>query len=352
VHIFAPASNPNVSVQLTKLLGGYEFAEGLHVHRSPSCPYFPLTRFPSLLKILSAAGSEADVLISEFHPFHCAGFEGIITKALTKKPLILDVHDIAASQATLFQLYKKNENFCYNACDGLVVCSDEAKEYANEITKKEIHVVPNGVNFKSYANVKKEETQKLRKDLGLEDSLVIGFSGSLTKQNGLEYLIRAMPYVLKEVNDVKLLIVGGGAEEQRLRSMVKELGIESKVVFTGGVSYEKVPTYLSVMDICTAPFPRGNEFKTNFPLKLVEYMACGKPIVVTEGPVLRRIVTSSKSGIVVDSEDEVSLANGITRLLSSDSLRKQLGEKGRHYAAGFDWDILADKMYSFIKRFG
>jgi len=357
VHIFVPSVNPNAPFSLSQIYGGYEYFEGLHIHRLPSIPFWLLTRLPSITRTINAIISSSDVIISEFHPFYFTGLEGLVARCINGSPVILDAHDIAGSKShdiavsklILYPFFKKNEELCYKLCDGLVICSEEAKRYAQKITNKEICVVSNGVDTKRYPNTNKENIEKTKKKFDIKNEIIIGFSGSLTAQNGVDYLIKAAPDIFSKNPGTKILVVGNGSDESNLKKLAKQLGVSDKVIFTGKVGYEEIPNYLAAMDICVAPFPKGSEFTTNFPLKLIEYMSAGKPVVVTDGNVLRRIIKESNGGVVAASEDSKLLAKAINSLVEDKKYRRKLGENGRIYSKDYDWQKSSAKMLEFIE---
>jgi len=333
---------------LENLIFSKEEFEGIEVRRVPcGAPFFILTRLPSpfrLWEVIKAARGSG-VIVAEFHPFHAVGLEALIAKWLTGKPLVLDVHDIASGGGGICSsIYLAYERFAAKNADGIIATSREMEGYfRKQGIGCPVAVVENGVDTKGRFYV-----PGCKKKLGLEGKVVVGLLGSLTPQHGAEYLIRAFPQILRKFPNAVLLLIGGGREKEKLEMLAKERGVQEKVIFTGLVPYEKVNEYLSACDVLAAPFPKGREYTTNLPLKLPEYLAIGKPIVVTNGPVLSRIATESGAGEVAEAESPESIAKAVTRALDN----PEMGKGGRDYAEKrLEWRALVSRMGKFLRGF-
>ncbi len=336
---------------LSNLLFSKEDFEGMEVRRVTSgCPFFFLTRFPSPFRFIDflRVGARSDVLICEFHPFHAAGLEALIASRLLRKKLVLDVHDIASEEngRLVGRIYLWYERFIASRADGIIATSPEqGKRFAAMGISCPIEAVENGVDTGKRFLL---PGAKGKLGLGLEGRKVVGLMGSLTPQHGAGFLIRAMPEILKSEPSAILLLIGGGRDREMLQSLASSLNIGDRVVFTGLVPYEKVNEYLSACDVLAAPFPKGREYTTNLPLKLPEYLSMGIPVVVTDGPVLKRIVTESGAGFVAEAENMKSIADAVVAAMRNPGI----GKKGREYAVkNLDWDVLAQRMDKFLARF-
>lgn len=106
---------------------------------------------------------------------------------------------------------------------------------------------------------------------------VIAFVSHISRQKGIHLLVRAMRDILKSVSNAKLLIVGDGEFKSATESLVKQLGLEERVIFTGFVENEQLPDYINCCDIYVLPTLRIE----GLPFALIEAMACEKPVVAT-----------------------------------------------------------------------
>src|SRR5207249_178845 len=117
-----------------------------------------------------------------------------------------------------------------------------------------------------------------------------------------------------------LLLVGDGPDRERLRDRAKRLGILGRVRFIGEVRHELVPLYIAAADACVAPFTSERNLKTGVSaLKVVEYIACARPVVVTAVPGAKDLVETYNCGIVVPAEDTEALRLAIERVVCDPS---------------------------------
>jgi glycosyltransferase involved in cell wall biosynthesis len=112
--------------------------------------------------------------------------------------------------------------------------------------------------------------------------LVLLFAGTIYNFSGLDKIIASLPGALQKNPDLKLLIVGSGEQENRLKSMVRDLGLERSVIFTGFISYPELPRFVNLADICINPFEINKITNIIFPGKIYQYLACEKPVIATK----------------------------------------------------------------------
>ena len=214
----------------------------------------------------------------------------------------------------------------------------------HKVSEKKIVVVANGANIDLFTPMDKLQA---RKAIGIDENcFYVGFTGNLTRFQGLPYLVQAAPTVLMELPATRFLVVGDGEARNEITEMVKKMGLSDSFVLTGLVPYEKVPLYIAASDVCVAPRIRDLCEKTGISLlKLGEYMACGRPVVASDiegvGPVLRE----AEAGIPVPLEDPHELAVAIVALLKDRDRREKMGEKARRYAVErLSWEMVARRL--------
>ena len=141
------------------------------------------------------------------------------------------------------------------------------------------------------------------------------------QMHGAQYIdlfIKAANIVSHSNLDVRFMIVGEGFMERQLRGLVRELGLEDKVIFTGSIRHHEIPEYISAADICVAPFRDTKVTRCKSPLKIVEYLASGKAIVASNVGEVRKMVGGV--GILVEPGNFYSLSAGMLRLLNDSKL--------------------------------
>ncbi len=217
------------------------------------------------------------------------------------------------------------------------------------IPGEKIVVVSNGANTSLF---KPLEQETCRKELGLDLEIpYICFVGNLAPWQGVEYLVMSAPSILSRFPECRFLIVGDGAMKDDLLKLCSKLGVEDRFIFTGVIAYDRVPLYINASDTCTAPFIFARNAKIGLsPLKLYEYMACGKPVVASNISGVSDVLEASGGGIPVPPENPEALAESILKLLENPGLRTKLGSKGLSYVTeNYSWHSVAEKVNEICK---
>jgi glycosyltransferase involved in cell wall biosynthesis len=231
----------------------------------------------------------------------------------------------------------------------IVVLSEWSKRRLNQlggISLSKIIVSPSGTDTKLF---KPLEKRKCCKTLGLDPSLFyVGFVGSFFDHQGIETLINAAPIILGKLKNVWFLLVGDGPMMDIWKDKIKQKGLQHAFIFTGQVPYKKVPEYVGAMDICVAPHKKDTNQAS--PVKLFDYMACGKPIVASDIEVVREIVGDSGCLLLTKPENKLELAEGIISLIQDEGRRKIMGQKGREIAIqNYDREKIVKDLIARIK---
>lgn len=212
------------------------------------------------------------------------------------------------------------------------------------IPGEKITVVPNGANTTMF---KPLEPGSCRKELGLDPgSPYVCFVGNLAPWQGVEYLVQAAPSILSRYPDCRFLIVGDGVMKNELLNLSRDLGVDGRFIFTGVVPYDRVPVYINASDVCAAPFILARNAKIGLsPLKLYEYMACGKPVVASAISGVADALKASEGGFSVPPENHEALTKAILKLLENRELREKMGSKGLSYVTeNYSWYSVAKKV--------
>ena len=176
---------------------------------------------------------------------------------------------------------------------------------------------------------------------------VLLYLGSLHPWKGVETLVRALPLVS---GGAQLHIAGGTpARIEELRMLARSCDVEDRVVFHGPVEPGKRFGYMHRADICLLPLTdTGIGSRHTSPIKLFEYMATGKPIVVADVPDTRAIITPGVHALAVPVGDPHAFATAINTLLANPALRARLGTAARERASEFSWDSRARRIADFV----
>jgi|Deesub1362A_J573_1020465.scaffolds.fasta_scaffold02187_3 glycosyltransferase involved in cell wall biosynthesis len=192
-------------------------------------------------------------------------------------------------------------------------------------------IIYNGIDERFKKNY---DGKKIRKKHEIGDKKVILYVGALTKHKGVEYLIRAIPDILKEQNSVVLLICGKGEEKERLEILAKKLGLNEKVIFAGFVKNEDLPYYYSACDVFVFP-----SLWEGFGIPPLEAMACRKPVIATKAGSMPEILDDA--AILVEPKNSKEIAHAVLKVLSEEKLRERLIEKGIKRVEKYKWSATA-----------
>lgn len=284
-----------------------------------------LVMFKFLIDILLAAREIKPQIIHAHSSFFC-GIPAVIAAKILSIPCVYEIRGIWEDSSVanghmkensfVYRLIRLFEGYAINNCHRLVVISESLmKEMAARgIDKEKITVIPNGVDCQKF--VPKPKKIELLKKHNIENSLIIGYIGSIIPLEGLPYLIKAFNRIQEAVPKAKLLIVGDGYIKKELEEIASRLGVENKVIFTGKVPHEEIVDYYSIIDLFV--LPRANQKVANLvtPLKPLEIMACGKTVLGSDVNGMKELIIDSVNGFLFKAEDEDDLSLKAVALLT------------------------------------
>jgi phosphatidyl-myo-inositol dimannoside synthase len=170
----------------------------------------------------------------------------------------------------------------------------------------------------------------LRDRLGFApDDVVVAGIGRLLRVKGFDYLVAAHARVLEELPQVRLVLVGDGAERSRLAEQARELGVADSVRFAGTAARDEIPAYLAAADMVAVPSVRHEGYVDGLPNVALEAMGAGRPLVATNVGGLPELVRPGVNGLLVHEKDPQALAGAILDLARDPDLRERLGAAGR-----------------------
>ena len=178
--------------------------------------------------------------------------------------------------------------------------------------------------------------------------------GRLDERKGHDVVIRALPKVAERFPKVKYLVVGKGREEERLKALAHEVGVEDKVIFAGFVPDEELPAHYNLCDVFVLPnretersdYLRGDY--EGFGIVFLEAGACAKPVVAGRSGGVEEVVVDGVTGLLVDPRSPEEVADATIKLLEDRDLRERLGREGRRLAGQFDWRKLSLKLEEIL----
>ncbi len=187
---------------------------------------------------------------------------------------------------------------------------------ARGIPAAKVTVIPNAVDIELFS-AGTQANPALRRALGLENAVVLGFIGSFYAYEGLAVLLAAMPAILRQAPHARLLLVGGGPQEALLRELAADLNLSGHVVFTGRVPHDAVQRYYDLVDVLVYPRLQMRLTDLVTPLKPLEAMAQGRLLAASDVGGHRELIRDGETGVLFRAGDLHDLTAKVTSLLSA-----------------------------------
>jgi len=225
----------------------------------------------------------------------------------------------------------------WRSAAAVVAISRGHQQLANRtMPELEIPIIYNGVDSEAFCP-----------GTGREGPLNVLCVGRLIQRKGQHILLKAAARIidLQPKTNLVVTLVGTGDEEDNLKRLAAELGIAQQVRFIGFVAREDMPEVYRKADVFV--LPSQNE---GMSIALLEAMASGLPVVVTNVGGSNELVQSGANGFIVRWADEAALVDSLTTLMLDASLRHRMGQKSREKAVGFDWSAITSEYVQLFQR--
>jgi len=210
------------------------------------------------------------------------------------------------------------------------------------LNPSKVHVVPNGVEANRFFPRDKLQAKSV---IDAATGRLVCFVGNMVSWQGLDTLINAIPLLADDIHSV---LVGGGPEVERLMSMADARGVLQRVRFEREVAHEMVPSYIAAADVCVAPKRAMSGGYSA--LKLYEYLACARPIVITAFPGGVEFVNEFHCGLAVSPDDPAALAAAIEVVLSDESFAIGAGRASEVIRRNYSWDVTAARVARLLEQ--
>lgn len=221
---------------------------------------------------------------------------------------------------------------------GHIAVSSAARDFVGEYFRADYRVIPNGIDFPRF-NTRYPPLEQLA-----DGRPTVLFVGRLEKRKGLKFLLRAWPKVLERQPNARLVVVGRGRPLEGYRRFAARQGWSpSDVVFAGYVAAEDLPRYYQSCDVFCAP----NTGQESFGIVLLEAMAAGAPIVASDIPGYRDVVSDGEQGLLVEPKNPGAIADAVLRLLANPELRANMRRTGQDNARAYDWPRVATEVLDY-----
>jgi len=305
--------------------------------------------FSSFFEALKVRGF--DVVIGTSPPLFQAITSLVIAK-LKRKKFVYEVRDLWVDFARelsivrnkfILNLLKKIENLLYKKADLIIVNSPGFLPFIlSSISKDKVILIPNGVNTEDFDDAI-EKDRELEYKLGISGKFVIMYAGNLGVANDIDTILNAAR-LLKDFRDIVFVLIGGGIRKGEIRKRITIEGIEN-VILLDPVSKREIPKVISLADVCLATIKNTPLLQIVYPNKVFDYMASGKPTILTIGRAIKDVIEESNGGVYVLPESPEKLKEAILYYYSYKELVVLHGRNAKSYAKEhFERKVIAKQL--------
>jgi len=273
---------------------------------------------------------------------------GFLCKKIFQMKWVIDLYDPPISAIKRRSLEKVAYNLGSTLIKHLINTADMVAvtvipESVSWLKVKNVIYLTNGVDLKGYMNSYKHVTSPNKNSIH-----IVSIETSILN-SGIEYLFKACKILLENDLDIKVKLIGYIDGKERIKTLVKEYGLEGCIQYMGGISSEFLPKILSDCDIGVIHLPSGPHRDETFPLKVFEYLAARLAIVSFQLDGISKILRNGENAILVRHDDPVALAEGILEVVNNDSLRSHIRQNALKDAKKYDWNLINSK---FMTKLG
>jgi glycosyltransferase involved in cell wall biosynthesis len=281
-----------------------------------------------------------DVVIAT-SPQLLVGLSGWWISRLKRCPLVFEVRDlwpesllasgIGREDSLLIRSLERLASFLYRRCDRIAVVTEAFKDNLTTrrgLPAEKIDVVENGVETELFSPEK--DGAAIRQVNGLDGKFVVSYIGTMGYAHGLDIIIQAACRLKEALPEALFLLVGEGAEKDQLRALAEKERL-GNILFLDQQPRQTIPLFINASDVCLVLLRNAELFTTVLPSKMLEFMACGRPVVLGVDGQARKILGQAEAGIYINPGDPEALARAVMDLYRDPTLRSRLGENGRAF---------------------
>lgn len=324
-----------------------ECVDGLDFHRTPFKP--DTTPLLGELRLMKATERRLEALATRLRPdvlhAHSPVLNAIPAIRVGRRlgiPVVYEVRafweDAAVDHGTTregsarYRLTRALETWAFRRVDHVfTICEGlRADIVARGIAADKVTVIPNAVDVAGF-QLSGDPDAAFKSQHGLDDATVLGFVGSFYAYEGLDLLLDAFPAMLARRPDLRILLVGGGPQDARLKAQARALGIADRIVFTGRVPHADVSRYYDLIDLLV--YPRHSMRLTELvtPLKPLEAMAQGRIFIASDVGGHKELIRDGVTGRLFTAGSAGALASTVEQMLASRDQWPAMRDAGRQF---------------------
>ena len=311
-----------------------EDIDGLHFYRTPQ-PTGLIAKLPVLNQLsgISALTRRLEEVVRKIKPdilhAHSPALNGVAALRVARRlgiPLVYEIrafwedaavdHGTSKEDGLRYKATRALETYVLRRANAITTICEGLRNdiVARGIPEEKVTVIPNAVDLEHFT-VGGVPDSVLAEKLGLNNKRVLGFIGSFYAYEGLPVLLQALPEILRIVPDARILLVGGGAQENYLKQLATDLGIVDKVIFTGRVPHDQVQRYYDLVDIFVYPRLSMRLTELVTPLKPLEAMAQGRLVIASDVGGHKELIKHGETGYLFRAGDAGALAETVLDML-------------------------------------
>lgn len=299
---------------------------------------------------------KADVIVATSPQFFTT-WAGWVLSKLKRKPWVFELRDLwpesiatvgaLNSDSKIFKFLENIELSLYRSANKVIPNTPAFKDnlIRRGINSDKLFVVPNGANMDLFKP--REKNLELKSKLGISKDYVVGYVGTHGLAHSLDFIVESVNNY--SIENCHFLFIGDGAVKKQIVEYSEENNLRN-VTFLDPVSKDKIPEYLSIIDIALVPLKKSDTFKTVIPSKIFESGAMGIPILLGVEGQAQAIIEEYKAGLCFTPEDADSFSEKLEQLISDKTLYSELSKNGLNLAKAYDRKKLANEMLNELKN--
>lgn len=281
-----------------------------------------------------------DVVIAT-SPQLLVGLSGWWIGRLKRCPFVFEVRDlwpesllasgVGRQDSLLIRSLERLASFLYRRSDRITVVTEAFKDnltMRRGLPGEKIDVVENGVETELFSPEK--DSVAIRQANGLDGKFVVSYIGTMGYAHGLDIITQAACRLKETLPEALFLLVGEGAEKDQLRALAEKERL-SNILFLDQQPRQTIPRFINASDVCLVLLRNAELFTTVLPSKMLEFMACGRPVVLGVDGQARKVLDKANAGVYIKPGDPEALTQAVMDLYRDPALRFRLGENGRAF---------------------
>ncbi len=279
------------------------------------------------------------------------GIPAALISLILNIPLLISLHGSDIYVARKYRLFRMLARFAFHRAYGVTACSPDLLNAALEMgaPPENTHLVPWGVDPTLFTP--EQNSRIRRKSLGLnDDHFIIGCLGRMVYKKGFNILIEAFKEIAEEFPRARLVLGGEGPIREELLALARNLGVNSKLVLPGRITWNDVPEFLACLDLFVLPSIQDSSGNADgLPTVLLEAMGAGTPVVASDVGGVSIVIRDGYNGILVPQGNSIKLAEAIMKLIKKPGLRKTLAHHARKdVELTYNWRNIVNRIISIM----